>query len=89
MFKKLAHSLEQRETSEAQFEESKSVINKVVDWCITNWYVLSTSVAEEKLALDIFKEIQSLATDKKSKDASSQNQTYQLLPIHELLPKKG
>lgn len=57
MFSKLAKALESTEATEADFEESKSVFNKVVDWCITNWYVLSTSVAEEKLVLDIYKEL--------------------------------
>lgn len=44
VFSSLAHSLEDSKASELESEESKSVFNKVIDWCITNWYVLSTSV---------------------------------------------
>jgi hypothetical protein len=60
VFKKLARSLEAPQT-EVEFEESKSVLNKIIDWCVTNWYVLSTSVAEEKAVLDIYKAVQSLS----------------------------
>ena len=60
MFTKLARNLEHPDTSELELEESKSVFNKIVDWCITNWYVLATNVAEEKINLDIFKEIQEM-----------------------------
>ena len=63
--------MEHPETTEAEFEESKSVFNKIVDWCITNWYVLSTRVAEEKVVLDIYKEVQQLS-DKKSKESDQQ-----------------
>lgn len=61
MFSRLARSLEDPDTTEAEFEENKSVFNKVIDWCTTNWYVLSTSVAEEKAILDIHKELQSMS----------------------------
>lgn len=54
VFKRLARSLEDPETPEIEFEESKSVFTKIVDWCICNWYGLSARVAEERVVLDIY-----------------------------------
>lgn len=59
VFAQLAKSLESPST-QTEAEESKSVFNKVVDWCVANWYELSADVAAEKAKLDIYQEVQNL-----------------------------
>jgi len=60
------------------------VLGKVIDWCITNWYVLSASVAEEKAILDICKELHCF-----SQTNGETQMQLKALPIHSLMPKKG
>lgn len=56
VFAKLAESLVSPNT-QTEAEESKSVLNKVVDWCVANWYELSADVSAEKAKLDIYQEV--------------------------------
>ena len=42
--------------------ESKELFNDVVDWCVVEWNMLASSLAEEKAVLDICKELGKMKT---------------------------
>jgi hypothetical protein len=56
----IIRQLEEGSLSETQAKETKDMFNSVVDWCVVNWNMLASSVAEEKAVLDICKEIQKM-----------------------------
>ena len=88
VFAKLAKSLESPET-QTEAEESKSILNKVVDWCVTNWYELASNVQAEKAKLDLYQEVLKLSDSSADSGEDSAKLVNQSLPLHELLPKKG
>ena len=88
LFEETIKGIDERAKPESLLTDDVKLLQRIVDWCIMNWYNISESIRSNRAVFDLCHEYDVMANaQSKSQDETNLASSIQMLPLHQLIAR--